>query len=322
MTDAVVKLVSRLSKLIPDIIERALRFSRTPWLRRVSIVVVALALALLLWTGVRNWDKLSEYDWELNWAALGLSSVGYTASLVAAVGGWSIIMRQLGCRVSLVKHWKVYTFTNVAKRLPSALWYASGRVLMYDKMNVSKRITSISLVIEILVIVYTGAVTTALLSLFLGYSHPGQVWTYVVSAAFLVVIVKPQWTLKVLNKLLVRFGRESIKVALTWRDAVRWMPVYLANWACGGVMLYWLIRSIYALDARFLPEVIYIWTLSGVVATLLTSFLPLSIGPRELTLTALLTQLLPLPVAVTVALGSRVWIALNQFVWFALSWIL
>lgn len=315
--------LSKLARRLPGLVERGLAFARSPWARRSYITIFVLAAAILLWTVARNWQRLSEYDWEWNWASLGYSSAAYTLSLVAAVAGWHSIMCQFGHSLSLIKHWKVYTFTNIAKRLPSGIWYASGRMLMYERMHVPKRVTVLSLAMELLAIIYSGSATAALLSLFFGSGYwPERIWNWIVLVACLAIAVKPRWMLGLYNRLQAYLGRMPIDVELGWVDIARWVLIYIATWVCGGAMLYWLICAVYSLDMGLMPKVLYAWTLSGVIGTLLTTFLPASIGPRELTLTALLSRLVPLPVAAAIALLSRFWIALNQLVWFGLSWLL
>jgi uncharacterized membrane protein YbhN (UPF0104 family) len=300
------------------------RLSRKSWLRKLYIAITGVALALLLWTAVSNWQRLSQYQWQWQWSALVYSCLGYSGALGTAILGWRSIMRKLGCDLPLRKHWKVYTFTNIAKRLPSAIWYASGRVLMYEQMGTTKRVVSVSLILELVLIIYTGAMSVTVLSLLLGQSWnwSRQLWICAILMLCLVPMLKPLWTLRAFNQLQARLGRARIEVQLTWHDTARWVPSYTLTWIGGGIMLYWMIRAVYPLPHQAVIEVINMWTLSGLVGTLLTTFLPLSIGPRELTLAFLLHGTVPLPVAIAVALLSRVWLGINQLLWFGISWLL
>jgi uncharacterized membrane protein YbhN (UPF0104 family) len=317
--------------LIAQSVERAAqlmglvsRLTRSRWARRLYAAVIVLALGILGLTVWRSWERLSEYSWQWSWRSLALSFVGYTLSLITAVSGWSRIMSSLGTGLSFRQHWKVYTFTNIAKRLPSAIWYASGRLLMYEQLGVSKSLTSLSVAIDLVMIIYTGAISTVLLSLLRGrtWQWAEQVWAYVALLLCLVVIVRPQWTIELLSKARQRTGRQPIEARLRLRDTLGWLPVYTATWLAGGLMLYGLIGALYPVGLGQLVEVLYAWALSGVVSTVLTSVLPLSIGPRELTLIALLSQSMPVPVAAAVALLSRAWMGINQLVWFGISCLL
>jgi uncharacterized membrane protein YbhN (UPF0104 family) len=299
------------------------RLANARWVRRAYAVVVLLALLMLAWTAIRNWQRLSAYDWDWDGLALALSVISYNLTLFTTIVGWATIMRRLGSDLSLRKHWRVYTYTNIAKRLPSAIWYASGRMLMYQKMGVPRRITTVALGLEVVMVTYSGALATALLALVVGRAPRWTelVWIYAVLVICLAIVLKPQWMIRLFNTLQRRLNRNPIDVELTWRDLARWAPIYVLTWLSGGLMLYWMTNAIYPLDPSSLLQIVYMWTLSGVVGTLLTTFLPFSIGPREATLTALLSGLVPLPVATTVALLSRVWLGLNQLVWFGLSYL-
>lgn len=317
-------LISQGVERAAQLVGLASRLMRTRWARRLYAAVILLALGILGLTVWRSWERLSEYNWEWNWSSLALSSVAYTLSLLTAVFGWSRIMSGLGTGLSFRQHWKVYTFTNIAKRLPSAIWYASGRLLMCEQLGVPKGITSVSVAIELVMIIYTGAVSTVVLSFLRGqpWKWAEQAWAYVVLLLCLVVIVRPQWTIELLNKARRRMGRKPIEAELRLRDTLGWLPVYAVTWLAGGSMLYGLIGALYPVGLDRFVEVLYAWALSGVVSTLLTSVLPLSIGPRELTLIALLSQSMPMPVAAAVAVLSRAWMGANQLVWFGISWLL
>jgi uncharacterized membrane protein YbhN (UPF0104 family) len=300
------------------------RLMRTRWAKRLYVAVILLALGILALTAWRSWERLAEYDWQWSWRSLVVSCAGYTLSLITAVLGWGKIMSSLGAKLSFRQHWKVYTFTNIAKRLPSAIWYASGRLLMYEQLGISKSVTSLSVAIELVMIIYTGAVSTVLLSVLRRqtWQWAEQIWAYLALVLFLVVIVRPQWTVELLSQARKRTGRQPIEARLRMRDTLGWLPVYTVTWLAGGLMLYGLVGALYPVGPGRLVEVLYAWALSGVVATVLTSVLPLSIGPRELTLIALLSQSMPMPVAAAVAVLSRAWMGVNQLVWFGISCLL
>ncbi|MBN1452882.1 MAG: flippase-like domain-containing protein [Anaerolineales bacterium] len=306
------------------LIDRGIAASKSPWVRKLYMGVVGLALVLLGWAVASSWQQLSEYDWQWQWPALIYSCIGYNGTLLTATLGWRSIMRRLGSNIPLRKHWKVYTFTNIAKRLPSGIWYASGRLLMYEQMGVAKRTVSLALILEMLLITYTGALLASLLVFFLTppLTWSAQVWIYASFAVCIVLALKPQWLVRAFNYLQGKLGRAPLDIILTWRDLIRWIPFYILTWASGGLMLYWMICAFYSLPSTSVVEIVSIWTISGLIGTLSTTFLPLSIGPRELALTALLQTIIPLPVAAALAIFSRIWLAINQAIWFGISWFL
>jgi len=308
----------------PSYLDRVEQWSKLPWVRWLYAAVIALAIIMLGWSVTHNWETLSSYDWKWNWRALLLALICYCVSLLCAVCGWRDIMHALGVNLSLRKHWKVYTFTNLARRLPTAIWYASGRLLMYEQLKVAKRITSMALIIEVFVTAYAGAISGAIFTSIAGQSvgWTETKWVYLVLFVGIIFVVRPQWALLMFNALQRYLDRSSIDITLNWRDTMRWTGIYTLNWMSGGFMLYWMISILHPVPFRAILGVISMWIVSGVAASIFTTFLPFSFGPRELALTLLLSNLIPPPVAATISVLSRVWLGINQLIWFGISWLL
>jgi len=128
--------------------------------------------------------------------------------------------------------------------------------------------------------------------------------------------------LAMFNKLQGHLNRSTIDITLNWRDMMRWTGIYILNWISGGFMLYWMVCILYPVPSQSVLDIVGMWILSGVVATIFTTFLPFSFGPRELALALLLSNLIPLPVATMVSVLSRVWLGINQLIWFGVAWFL
>ena len=300
------------------------QWSKLPWLRWLYAAVMVVALTLLCRSVILNWETLSSYNWKWNWQALIPALSCYCMSLLWAIYGWRDIMYSLGVNIPFRKHWKVYTFTNLARRLPTAIWYASGRLLMYEQLKVAKRITSVALIIEVVVTAYAGAISGAILTSISGQSigWAETKWIYMVLLVGIIFVVRPQWALKIFNALQRHLNQSLFDITLNWRDMMRWTGIYTLNWLSGGFMLYWMIRILYPVPFQAALGIISMWIVSGVVATIFTTILPFSFGPRELVLTLLLSSLIPPPVAATISVLSRVWLGINQLIWFGISWLL
>ena len=69
---------------------------------------------------------------------------------------------------------------------------------------------------------------------------------------------------------------------------------------------------------RHLPTVIGIWVSGGVVSHV-AIFLPGGLGIKELTMAALLSAVVPMPIAILVSVVARLWFSLNELIWLLLS---
>jgi len=270
-----------------------------------------------------NWEVLSQHTWAWSLDALAWAWVAYNASLLLSVVGWQGIMRSVGVGLSFICHWEVCTFTNIARRLPTAFWYASGRLLMYERLGVAKTATSMALAVEIFITLYAGSMVSILLSLIQNARTGWQErpWLLAILVVGAVLLSRPQAIMAWLNRTMVRLGWSSVEMHLRRYDVFPRSCVLVLNWISGGVMLYFLIRGLYQVQALDIVGVVYMWTVSGVVAIALTTLFPVSFGPREVTLTVMLSSVVPAPVAAALAILSRVWLGLNQLLWFGLSFV-
>jgi uncharacterized membrane protein YbhN (UPF0104 family) len=100
-----------------------------------------------------------------------------------------------------------------------------------------------------------------------------------------------------------------------------WLLLYMAGWAVGGILLYSVLAIFEAPGLDHLPEVIGTWTVAG-SASMLAILLPSGFGIVEVTVTALLSRLVPSGVAVMAALGVRLLTTLLDLIVGGLAYLL
>jgi hypothetical protein len=109
-------------------------------------------------------------------------------------------------------------------------------------------------------------------------------------------------------------GKAPLTISISPMAALLALVVYTAIWLTGGVILFFLIRSLYPIDWALLPLIVQSWVFSGLVSYLVF-FLPIGFGIRELTLAALLSLVIPLSVAVVIVILARIWVMANEVLW-------
>jgi len=93
-----------------------------------------------------------------------------------------------------------------------------------------------------------------------------------------------------------------------------WLLAYLWTWIISGLMMYATVRSIYALPSRYVLQVVTDWTLAGVLTSFAT-FVPSSLGLKEVTLTVLMSRYMPEYIAVVAAILMRLFTVVYSVVW-------
>jgi hypothetical protein len=259
--------------------------ARRPALRGlVGGTVMALSFGYLGYILVRNWGELVAYDWRVDYRQVALAFICYSAALMFAVLGWSLIMGRLTQATSLRRHMKYYIYTNLFRRLPAPLLYLFGRVYLYEQEGVTKSVTVTISLLEWVLIVLSGIIV------------------YLLTLPFL--SLPPAW----------RSPWLPLGMLVGYGNVLVWLIIYILVWIGGGLVLYAVINSIYALPLARLPTVVGIWVLSGLITTLVFAT-SAGLGLKDVTLGVLLGYLMPSPLAVIVALLMRVCPILFATIW-------
>lgn len=291
-------------------------FANRRWRRVLLVSSTGLSVALLLWGLLSHWHELQSYRWQLNWLPLGLSGAMFSLSLALAVLAWVLTMRTLAARSTWRQDAKFFFYSWMARRLPTPGPYLASRVLLYEEIGVPKRLTSVGLLWENVLLVASGALLTLLLlpvtPLVRGHVPQGPV--LLAALASLVVVVRPSLLEHTVNRLLRRFGKAPLSSLVDQRAAALLLVVYAFVWLTGGFVLFFLIRAIYPVEWSALPLVIESWVVSGLVAYL-AFFAPAGLGVREVALAYLLSLAIPLPVAVIAGVLARLWLMVNELIW-------
>jgi uncharacterized membrane protein YbhN (UPF0104 family) len=105
--------------------------------------------------------------------------------------------------------------------------------------------------------------------------------------------------------------REPVQVSLAMADVARFFLQRLGVWVLQGLAFAALVRSIYPVDPRDLPGIAASFVVSWVIGfmSLLT---PSGLGVREAVQAGLLALIVPLPVAVALAILSRIWLITGE----------
>lgn len=302
-------------------ITRVLGWFSEPKARRLFAAAMGLfTIGVLAAFMYANRTTLMSWHWQLRLLPLLASFVAYSLALGFAILAWGQIMNSLGKPVAWREHFRVYSITNLARGLPGPLLHVAGRLMYYGKDRGTIAVVSIGSGLEILLTVLA-ALLVSLLTL---------------SSERVGGVISPIWIIVVLiiglgalhprlASALVRrasgAGDEDSEIRLNYWQTFRWLIWYGADWIMGGLMFFALIGALTPISPRQLPYVIGAWSLAGLVSVL-TSFLPVSLGIRELALSLLLMEILPSGVAVVFAILSRILLTLYVVAWASVAYLL
>jgi len=287
-------------------------FHRRKGLRMViSAAIIMLSFLFLGCRLYRNWALLTSYSWKICFVPLILSFVTYTLELGLATLAWNSITARLTGLSNLHKNLKIYWSANLGKFLPGTVWYIAGRAYLYEREGVARAVTAMNSVLELILLILAGAVIS--LSFLPLLSTPQWLKKPLILVAIVplgMLLVNP-WTIGGLWR---RVGRVEMSEPLRWRDILTWLVIYAGVWMGGGLVLYWAINAFYVLPLAYLPQVIGVWALSE-LTTYLSLVSPSGLGLREVALSVLLGNYIPVPIAVVVALAVRIGLIVYEAFW-------
>jgi hypothetical protein len=267
----------------------------------LSLAGVLFASGCLVFAGYivyRERDVLTTHLLKMNVRQLLAVTGWYLMDLAIYVSGWIAIITSLGGRIGVVHHVRIYCLANAAKRLPGTLWYVGGRAALYGRMGVPARTVVTASAIEGALIWLSGlAVSVPILMVVM----PERRWIWLSLGVLLLIgILNP----KTLRWILARAARDGGSPRMALLPVYGWLLLYMAGWGVGGVLLAAVVSLFAPLPIGQLPFVIGTWTVAG-TASMLAIFLPSNFGVTEVTLTALLSRLVPVGVAILVAISIR-----------------
>ncbi len=305
------------------------RFSRwfvylhTGWRGKALTAGFALltlaAIALLIRS---NWAMFTAYTWHFRPKWLLFAILAFDLVLLLSALAWHLLMRRLGGHLHLRTNLKYWAYANLAKRLPTPVWYIGSRAVMYEAQGVSKTTTSLVSGLELGLILVSGLVLFLLTLPFWAFSAEladqlAQSWLLLVLIPLCALLLHPRLLTFVWRKL----SPTAVADRLRWRDTLAWVALYLLIWGLGAFGLYCTLNIFQPIALTALPALLGMWAIANTVS-LAGSLTLANIGLREISLTLLLTPLASSPAALLTAIAVRLIWLVGEFLGAMLSLIL
>ena len=220
-------------------------------------------------------------------------------------------MRRLGSSVDIVTHFRSTTISALGKRLPGTLWYVWWRAEIY-KENFSAQAIAYASTIEMAVTILASVIICLLFAIPMitqyQYSLVGIILLFIISLA----AIHPRlmrWFLK-------KFGTEAYRIR--YRDLLSWIVLYMIIWMLVGVLLFNISNIVTNVSPEKISYLIGSVAITGILSRLLL-FSPSAFGFTEVSLSLLLTGIMPSSIAVIVALANRIIVTCFEIIWALIS---
>jgi hypothetical protein len=241
------------------------------------------------------------------WPILLTVPVFFLGELLSSIA-WARIMNDLTTPLPALRHQLIFVVTHAARRIPGTVWHVIGRVAWYERLGISKAVSVLANVLEMVLMIWSGLILSVLLLPFISQARQFSAWQFIAGIVLSGLVLHP----RVLHFILARFGQGEQAKKLPYTRVLGWLGYFLLIWLIGGSILYLLINAIYPVPITVLPLCIGAWAITGVAATIVL-VLPSGLGLSEATLSLLLSTQVPSSIAVTAAILMRVILTVLEF---------
>jgi glycosyltransferase 2 family protein len=278
-----------------------------PLLRLAGYLVTGLSLLYIFIQLARAWPDLQ---------GISLRPVPTMFALLCGAGSfllyallWREALQQMGVTLHRSSAVYIWFVSQLARYVPGKVWHLVGRLYLTRHAGINAHPVSVSILLEMLQLVTSGLTVAALSLLFWEQAEIAQWALLALPLLFLYgwpqLLHQPlQWAGRVM-------GYAAPDLTLRRDHLFALLPGYGLSWLIYGVGLYLLTLSLYPLPLSQLPILIGIFAFSW-VAGFMSVITPMGLGVREGVMGHLLSLIMPLPIALLLALLARIWITVAE----------
>lgn len=302
-----------ISKIIP-LVKRFLSFlnennkGHKLWF---SVVAVVLTIGILGYLLVSQWPTIKNYQWNLNYKYLGFAFIVYSIILFFNVLIWTGIMKDLGSRDKVFTHFQAITISALGKRLPGTIWYVLWRAEIY-KDSISGKLIAVASGVEMAVQIIAAIFVCSIFSIPIIIRYNYSIFIIVFLLAINLALLHPKIIRWIFKKLKVE-GND-----INYWHLVQWIAGYLIEWVFVGILLYCYANVFIPISENQVTYFIGSVAITGVLSRLLL-FSPSTLGFGEISLSLLLSGVMPSSLAVVVAVSNRIFNIGFEILWAMIS---
>jgi len=305
--------------------------SRARARNRIRTVLSVLVIALIFFFLGRNlldgWATVRIEAWRLDPLRVLLSLAVLAVYYPLLVWNWSLLMGELGQPVSLRTALPIWLGSQLGKFLPGKVWTVAGRVYLAERAGLDAVKVSLTLLIEVGLVVVTGVLLAAV-AVALGSDLPipgGRFFFLLLVPGF--VALHPKVFSLLVNVGLRVLRRPAVRLSWSARRHALLVVSFLLSWVLYGGAFYLFLTSLSVTSASstlhswngFL-SVLCLHTLSWIVG-FLAFVAPGGLGFREASLAFFLGSFMPAAAATLAALLARLWITVAELLAIGVAWI-
>lgn len=276
------------------------------------LISIPLTFGILGWLVWRQKEVLLNYQWNIQGFPILSAFFLYTVILMMSSLVWTWMMHSVGDNnLGFWKHFRVFCISALGKRLPGTVWYIGWRAQIYSQDGYSLRVVSLTSGIEVAVSTISAVIVSLIFAIPILLHYQFLFWGLIAIIGICVLAAQPR---------VFRWFRKRLHIeneVFSRKEFLIWTLIYVIIRILVGTMFYCVINIIIPIPVSNLP---YVIGTQAIVATLsmLLFFFPSNFGFAEVSLSLLLSSLMPSSIAVIVIIANRIIMVLFEAI-FALQ---
>jgi glycosyltransferase 2 family protein len=290
---------------------------KTTLVRLMGLLFAVVVFSFLGIRAVQGVRQLADTGVRFTPEYLVLSFACQLIGVMLAAAVWSNILRRLGVASNYFFDLQTFCVSAIARKIPGMVWYAVGRLAIYQTISAPRALVIIALVIESVVIALGGLVTLGI-SIQTGLvASPGIDQRLLLIGIPLIILAA-----SVITPVLIRKGVEKARernqeikipdfLPVTFLDTLRWVVAEAGVVVLAAGVPFFLMKSI---DSTVgVPFISMLGAISLSVAIgPFAVWLPGDIGLKDGFIYLALSPWTDAPFAALVTLVARLWLSLLE----------
>ena len=294
---------------IEDTLKTKAKPAKSSLITWIGALVSLLLLGYVCYRGVREFDNVASLWQNLAlWPAAGAVAFAIFMFLIF-VRLSQVLVRGGNVPVSFPEMARIWFISNLFKYIPGKILMATARITMWRRLGLSAVYGTALFGVEISLLILSCMVLAVL---FAPLACPiGGWWTFGIVAVILGVLIQP-WTLNRVIRAALRFrGHTEAAVEITYRTELKGFALALSAWIGYGLCGWLVAYSLSPISSDKIPLFVAVVPLSWLVG-LISVVAPGGLGVREASMVIGLSQAVPEPIAISVALLLRLfWLGIE-----------
>lgn len=274
----------------------------------IFVIIFFLGRSVLV-----NWEKVQAFNWSFDPVLMTLSCLIFFIAYAFLPWIWRKILYYMGYELNFGDAWDMYYIGNLGRYIPGKVWTIAGMAYMGGKVGIPAHIAGASAVFAQAYSLLSSFVFFVIFLIFNGayFTRFRFLLIVPVVTCMAVVFIFPKNLKFVLNIVLRRLGKAPVNIGISTFSALKTVLFYCVSWVLFGCAFWCFVSAVAGsgkVDPFFAAGVYAIAYVTGFIAF----FVPGGFGIREGMMVILLSNVMPVGVAVIIAGLSRLLVTIIE----------